>query len=130
MSIDTKFAISASLVFTGLMLVTNGVYAQEAKQKVAQREEPADQKQIENDAREKPLRDAEALMKDGKPAEAYALLKALEYDRAGEVRFDYLIGMAALDSGLPDKATIAFERSLAVNPDFAGARVGMARAYY
>jgi tetratricopeptide (TPR) repeat protein len=130
MSIDTKFAISASLVFTGLMLLTNGVYAQEAKQKVAQREEPADQKQIENDAREKPLRDAETLMKNGKPAEAYALLEALEYDRAGEVRFDYLIGMAALESGLPDKATIAFERSLAVNPNFAGARAGMARAYY
>lgn len=112
------------------MLVASGVYAQEAAQNVAQRKEPQDQKQIENEAREKPLRDAETLMKDGKPAEAYALLEALEFERAGEARFDYLIGIAALDSGKPDRATLAFERALAVDPNFAGARMGMARAYY
>jgi tetratricopeptide (TPR) repeat protein len=130
MSIDTKFVKSASLVFIGLMSVASGVHAQEAKQNMAQREEPGDQKQIENETREKPLRDAEALMKDGKPAEAFALLEALEFDRAGEVRFDYLIGIAALDSGKPARATLAFERVLAVDPNFSGARVGMARAYY
>jgi tetratricopeptide (TPR) repeat protein len=112
------------------MLVASVVYAQEAAQNVVQRKEPQDQKQIENEAREKPLRDAEALMKEGKPAEAYALLEALEFERAGEARFDYLIGIAALDSGKPDRATLAFERALAVSPDWAAARMGMASAYY
>lgn len=81
-------------------------------------------------AREKFLSDADALMAAGKPADAYALLEPLEFERSGEVRFDYLIGIAALDSGKPDKATIAFERVLAVDPNFAGARLDMARAYF
>lgn len=130
MSFGTKFAKSAGLVFAGLMLVASGVYAQETKQHATQREKLEKQKQIRSEAREKPLRDAEALLKEGKPEEAYALLEPLEFDRAGEVRFDYLIGIAAFDSGKPDKATLAFERVLAVDPDFAGARMGMARAYY
>jgi len=73
---------------------------------------------------------AEALMKAGKPAEAYALLEPLEDKYAGDPRFDYLLGIAALDSGKADRATLAFERVLAVNPDFAGARLDMARAYF
>lgn len=73
---------------------------------------------------------AEALMKEGKATEAYALLVPLEDKYAGDPRFDYLLGIAALDSGKPDKATLAFERVLAVNPNFAGARLDMARAYY
>lgn len=81
-------------------------------------------------ASEKLLAEAEALMQEGKPAAAYALLEPLEFERSGEVRFDYLIGIAALDSGKPDKATIAFERVLAVDPNFAGARLDMARAYF
>lgn len=125
-----KFATSACWAFSGLMLATSGVYAQEAKQKARQRAEPAIQKPVEIDTQEKPLRDAEALMKAGKPAEAYNLLEPLEFERSGEVRFDYLIGIAALDSGKPDKATFAFERVLAVDPDYAGARLDMARAYY
>jgi len=81
-------------------------------------------------AREKPVQDAEALVRDGRPGEAYAILEPLEFNRAGERRFDYVLGIAALDSGKPDKATIVFERVLAVDPNFAGARLDMARAYY
>lgn len=87
-------------------------------------------KQAEVEAREKFLRDADALVKNGKPAEAYTLLEPLEFERSGEVRFDYLLGIAALDSGKADKATLAFERVLAMDPNFAGARLDMARAYY
>ncbi|MDZ4201528.1 MAG: tetratricopeptide repeat protein [Gallionella sp.] len=76
------------------------------------------------------IKDAEALMGAGKPAEAYALLEPLEFELSGDVRFDYLLGIAALDSGKADKATLAFERVLAVNPNFAGARLDMARAYF
>ncbi|MDP2879385.1 MAG: tetratricopeptide repeat protein, partial [Sulfuricella sp.] len=76
------------------------------------------------------LEKAEALMKQGKAAEAYSLLETMEFEKAGEVDFDYLLGIAALDSGKPDKATFVFERVLAVNPSFAGARLDMARAYF
>ena len=105
---------------------------QEARIKAEQeaRAEAEAKKQAEIEARKKPLREADALIKSGKPAEAYALLEPLEFERSGEVRFDYLIGIAALDSGKPDKATLAFERVLAVDPNFAGARLDMARAYY
>lgn len=76
------------------------------------------------------LREADALLKGGKPVDAYNLLEPKEGDYSGEIAFDYLLGMAALDSGKPDRATIAFERVLAVNPNFAGARVDLARAYF
>ena len=73
---------------------------------------------------------AEQLMREGKPADAYALLTPLEDKYAGDVQFDYALGVAALDSGKADRATLAFERVLAVNPNYAGARLDMARAYF
>ena len=73
---------------------------------------------------------ADALMKQGKAAEAYSLLEPFEFQQSGNVRFDYLLGIAALDSGKPDKATLAFERVLATDPNFAGARIDMGRAYF
>ena len=76
------------------------------------------------------LHQATALMRGGKPADAYNLLEPKEADYSGEIAFDYLLGMAALDSGKPDRATIAFERVLATNPNFAGARLDLARAYF
>jgi tetratricopeptide (TPR) repeat protein len=76
------------------------------------------------------LTKAEALMKEGKAAEAYSLLDPSEFEQSGNIKFDYLLGIAALDSGKPDKATIAFERVLAVDPNFAGARIDMGRAYF
>jgi len=76
------------------------------------------------------LEKADALMKQGKAAEAYSLLEPFEFEQSGNVKFDYLLGIAALDSGKPDKATLAFERVLAMDPNFAGARVDMGRAYF
>ncbi len=125
-----KFSSSACGVFSGLLWAASGVHAQEAGSDERQRVEPVIQKTIENDAYDKLLSDAKALMEAGKPGDAYRLLEPFEFDRAGEVRFDYLIGIAALDSGKPDKATLAFERVLAEEPDYAGARLDMARAYY
>jgi len=101
---------------------------QEARQRAEAQAEA--KKQAEIEAHEKPLREADALVKNGKPADAYALLEPLEFERSGEIRFDYLLGIAALDSGKPDKATLAFERVLAMDKNFAGARLDMARAYY
>lgn len=76
------------------------------------------------------LAKASELMRAGKAAEAYALLAPMEFNRAGEVDYDYLLGVAALDSGKPDRASLALERVLAVNPNFAGARLDLARAYF
>lgn len=76
------------------------------------------------------LSSAGALMKSGKVAEAYALLEPKEMDYSGDIAYDYLLGIAALDSGKPDRAVIAFERVLTVNPNFAGARLDLGRAYF
>lgn len=73
---------------------------------------------------------AQSLLDAGKAAAAYALLAPAEFEMSGDTRYDYLLGIAALDSGKPDLATLALERVLAVNPDFAGARVDLARAYF
>ena len=76
------------------------------------------------------LEKADALMKQGKAAEAYSLLEPFEFEQSGNIKFDYLLGIAALDSGKPDKATLAFERVLAADPNFVGARIDMGRAYF
>lgn len=95
----------------------------------AEQQAPAEQ-QAKTDALEKVLRDADALLNARKPADAYNLLEPLDFEYSGNVRFDYLLGIAALDSGHPDKATLALERVLSVDPNFAGARLDMARAYF
>lgn len=81
-------------------------------------------------AQQAEVQQAEQLLKAGKPAEAFALLDPLEDKYSGNVQFDYTLGVSALDSGKSDRATLAFERVLAVNPNFAGARLDMARAYF
>ena len=73
---------------------------------------------------------AQQLLDQNRPAEAYEYLLPFEDRYAGNVEFDYVLGISALDSGKSDKATLAFERVLAVNPNFAGARLDMARAYF
>ena len=113
-------------VLAGLMWVSSSVYAQKINPEITSKSEQP----VTNSTYEKLLKDADVLIKNNKVAEAYTLLAPLEFDHAGEVRFDNLLGIAALDSGQPDKATFAFERVLAVEPDFIGARLDMARAYY
>ena len=76
------------------------------------------------------LREADALIRGGKLADAYKLLEPKEGDYSGELAFDYMLGIAALDSGKPDRATIAFERVLITDPNFSGARLDLARAYF
>lgn len=81
-------------------------------------------------ATEAEMEQVRTMLRNGKAADAYTLLEPQEFARAGEVEFDTLIGVAALDSGKPDKATLAFERVLAVDPNAAGVRLDMARAYF
>ena len=72
---------------------------------------------------------AATLIKANKPQEAYALLTPHQSEFAGEPDFDYVLGLAALDSGRPNEAIFALERVLAVKPDHLQARAEIARAY-
>ncbi len=78
----------------------------------------------------KVMEKAKQMMADGLPSMAYQLLEPHEFAQAGDIDFDYLIGIAALDSGKADKASLALERVLARDPNLAGARLDMARAWY
>jgi outer membrane protein len=71
----------------------------------------------------------EGMLKRGEFAQAYALLDPHEFNYAGDADFDYLLGVAALESGHPERARAALERVLLANPQFAGARLNLARAY-
>ncbi|NNF66273.1 MAG: tetratricopeptide repeat protein, partial [Gammaproteobacteria bacterium] len=78
----------------------------------------------------KPLARPAALMKAGRSADAYALLSKMEIDWAGDTGFDYLYGIAALDSGHPGEAIFALERVVKLLPKFTGARMELARALF
>ena len=76
------------------------------------------------------LERARNLLASGNPKQAYAELLPLERTLSGQQEYDYLLGVAALDSGRNDEAIVAFERVLAVTPNHAGAQMDLARAYY
>ena len=72
---------------------------------------------------------AKALLQRQDAAGAYKLLLPLEPQRAGDPEYDYLLGIAALDAGDPERAVFALERVLALQPDNLQARAEIARAY-
>ncbi len=128
---DMAFLIMITLAILGSTSAARNAFAQEAEQKARQRADMVHQNpSVTGVAYEKLLFDADVLIKSGNPADAYSLLEPLEFEHSGEERFDYLIGIAALDSGKPDKATLALERVLMENPNSAAARLDIARAYY
>lgn len=116
---NIKFAL---WLVAGLLLHANVACAQGIEQKMMRANE--------SEAYKKLLLDAGDLLKVGNAASAYALLEPFEFEHSGKENFDYLLGVAALDSGRPDRATLAFERVLMLNPSSAAARMEMARAYY
>jgi tetratricopeptide (TPR) repeat protein len=73
---------------------------------------------------------AKAALAAGNAKQAYSDLAPLQNQLSGQPEYDYLLGVAALDSGRIDEAIIAFERVLAVIPNHAGAQMDIARAYY
>lgn len=72
----------------------------------------------------------QSLLATGNPGEAYELLSAREADWAGIPLYDYLLGMAALDSGRPGEAVFSLQRVVANEPTFSGARMELARAHF
>jgi tetratricopeptide (TPR) repeat protein len=97
----------------------------------ASRPDPDDtDRDSKTQARAETIAQAQARMAEGRAAKAYALLDPLEAELAGDMDYDYLLAVSALDSGNPARASLVFERILAVRPDFAGVRMDMARAYF
>jgi len=76
------------------------------------------------------LDQAKKLLEGRKAREAYQLLAPLQSQRAGEVEYDYLLGIAALDAGDAQQAVFALERVLAISPNNLQARAEIARAYF
>ena len=76
------------------------------------------------------LEKARALHAAGQAEQAYQLLQAEADKNAGNAEFDYLLGVTAIDAGVPLQAVFALERVLDASPDDVLARAELARAYY
>ena len=73
---------------------------------------------------------AQNMLNQGQALEALDLLEPHEEEYAGDKQYDYLYGLALFDTGEPASAVFAFQRALAVEPNFAGARLELARSYF
>jgi len=74
--------------------------------------------------------EAKALLRANEADAAFKLLLSYEGDWSGADTYDYLLGVAALDSGHPGEAIFSLQRLVVRKPDFAGARLELARAYF
>lgn len=72
----------------------------------------------------------ESLIEGGHYQQAYELALPQLGQRAGESGFDFMFGMAAIESGQPQEALFAFERVLAAQPWDHRARLELARAHF
>jgi outer membrane protein len=73
---------------------------------------------------------AKEFLRQGQAAQAFALLAAQEGELSGEDEFDYLFGVAALDSQQAGEAIFSLQRLVARKANFSGARLELARAYF
>jgi tetratricopeptide (TPR) repeat protein len=73
---------------------------------------------------------ASQLHASGQKQAAYELLLLNEFEGAGNVDFDYLLGVTAIDSGHPDQAIFVLLRVLNQKSKHSGARLELGRAYY
>lgn len=76
------------------------------------------------------LQRAESMLAGNDSQGAYALLQAREKELAGHSYFDYLLGIAALDSGRLSDAILSLQRAAASAPQFSAARMELARAHF
>lgn len=70
------------------------------------------------------------MIAEGKAEEAWQLLAPYEPRQAGHAEYDYVFGIAALESGRLGRATFILERVLVRIPGHTAARLEMARAYF
>lgn len=76
------------------------------------------------------IQQAESLIHRGDSGKAYSLLEPLEPQLAGNVRYDYLFGVSAVNAGKSSRAVFALERVLAVSPGYRNVGLWLAIAYY
>ncbi len=76
------------------------------------------------------LGQAESLLAAGDAQRAWELLQPLAAEYSGQAYFDYLLGVAALDTGRTSEAIFSLERAAAAAPQFSGARLELARAHF
>lgn len=76
------------------------------------------------------LNEARAFIKAGNHKAAYELLLPLESDRSGNVEYDMLLGVAAIEGGENSRGIFALERVLAQEPNNIEARAMIAKGYY
>lgn len=76
------------------------------------------------------LTQASELLKQRNYKNAYELLEPLESERAGEVEYDYMLGVAAIESGQISRGVFALERVLAQQPNNINARAMIAKGYF
>ena len=73
---------------------------------------------------------AEAMLASNNAEGAWELLQALDAEVAGDAYFDYLLGVAALDSGRATLAILSLQRAAAAAPQYSAARMELARAHF
>ena len=73
---------------------------------------------------------AQSLIRQADYKKAYQLLEPLEDARAGDMQYDYLFGVAGVESGNVTRGAFALERVLAVEPNHQDARAEMAKAHF
>lgn len=76
------------------------------------------------------LTQAANLIKNHDYKTAYALLEPLEDERSGDAEFDFLLGVAGVESGQTSRGIFALERVLALQPNNLEARAIIGKAYY
>ncbi|OGV68746.1 MAG: hypothetical protein A3K19_11930 [Lentisphaerae bacterium RIFOXYB12_FULL_65_16] len=70
-----------------------------------------------------------ALLEQGKFADAYATFSALFEQDPGSAQVNFYLGLAAYGLGDYENASLAFERTLMIDPNMQRARVELARSY-
>ena len=70
------------------------------------------------------------LISQGQFQQAYTVGQNNLLDLEGEAEFDFLYGLAALETNNPDEAVFAFERIVYVYPDQQRVKLELARAYF
>ncbi len=75
------------------------------------------------------LNEARTLIESGQSQQSYNMLVKHELDYAGQVDFDYWLGVASLAAGQYIMATLAYERVLIIEPENNAARFDMGLAY-
>jgi outer membrane protein len=108
-----------ALCLLGMIFVSPAAFA--AKQAVFQ---------IDKTLSSKALFDAGVLIRNNDFNAAYQLLEPLESQNAGNQDYDYLFGVAAVESNNLTRGAFALERVLAENPNHLDARAEMAKAHF